>query len=369
MSDSPDKFRMETEIAANTAAFTDAEREVLSFLHDSKRVDLRWLSEEQKQKLKMVLDGLHNGKRISLFRISKEVGKSYNVIWGLCRALQIHTRNVAEASTESAASRSKHKRKSFDGTQEQEAYILGFRHGDLTAWQISGTAIMVTSTTTHPAFATLFRELFESYGHVYEYPMYEEGKGYKWKVAIRLDNSFRFLLYSAEEAVKSLASNRRAFLSWLAGLVDADGSIYFTNNAGHVRITLAIGITKPELLKSIVSMIASLGYKADGPYLAYKAGARTPHGIVYVNDLWRIYFQRSEETQQLLRELPIRHPEKIVQKELAISLSQPTKWTEIEARVRDIRWQIEAETDQFVEHAKQEYLRKHKRRSKTSDTL
>jgi hypothetical protein len=357
MSGTFDESNGEPARPSNPIEFTEAESEVLMYLRDSKRVDLRWLSAEQKLKIRTVLDRLHNDKKISLFRISKEVGRSYTAIWGLCRTLQIHTRNVAEADRESAESRSKHKRKSFDGTQEQEDYILGFRHGDLTAWQVSGTAVMVTSTTTHPKFAKLFRELFENYGHVYEYPMYEE-EGYKWKVAVRLDNSFQFLLRSAEETVKSLAANRRAFLSWLAGLVDADGSIYFTNNANYVRICLSIGITKPDLLKSILSIVTSLGYKANGPYLAYKAGVRTPLGIVYINDLWRIYFQRSEETQQLLRELPIRHSEKIAQKELAISLNQPTKWTDVEAKARGIRQQIEAETDQFVERAKQEYLKR-----------
>ena len=42
--------------------------------------------------------------------------------------------------------------------------MLGFKNGDLTAWQVSGTAVMVTSTTTHPAFAELFHGLFEKYG-------------------------------------------------------------------------------------------------------------------------------------------------------------------------------------------------------------
>jgi hypothetical protein len=153
------------------------------------------LSEEHKVRIRNVIHQLHNTKKLSLLQISKEVGRSYTAIWGLCRALDIKTRSVAEADRNSIAIRSKHKRKPFDGTEEEKAYILGFRHGDLTALQVSGTAVMVTSTTTHPAFAKLFHELFQKYGHIYQYPMYEETKGeYKWKLAVRLDNSFQFLL-------------------------------------------------------------------------------------------------------------------------------------------------------------------------------
>lgn len=242
MSDASDESQYEEKQSA-AAEFTEEEREVLKFLRDSKRVDLRWLSEERKLKLRTVLDGLHNGKKISLHLISKEVGRSYTAIWGLCRSLEIRTRSVAEADRESAEARSKHKRTPFAGTEEDRTYMLGFKNGDLTAWQVSGTAVMVTSTTTHPAFARLFRELSQRYGHVYEYQMYEEGRGYKWKVATRLDNSFQFMLSSSEEAIRTLGGKRRLFLSWLAGLVDADGSIYFTNNRNCLRITLAIGNT------------------------------------------------------------------------------------------------------------------------------
>jgi hypothetical protein len=76
---------------------TEEEREVLTYLANAKRVDLRWLDEEKKRKIATVLDELHNGKRLSLLKVSKEVGRSYTAIWGLCRSLQIPTRSLAEA--------------------------------------------------------------------------------------------------------------------------------------------------------------------------------------------------------------------------------------------------------------------------------
>jgi len=191
-----------------------------------------------------------------------------------------------------------------------------------------------------------------------------EDDDYKWKVAVRLDNSFQFLLSTAEETANLLADNRRVFLSWLAGLVDADGSLYFTHNADYVRISLAIGMTRPDLLRSIATVMESFGYNPSGPYLAFEAGLRTPRGIVYTKDLWRIYFQRSGETQQLLAELPLRHAEKITHKELAISLRLPMKWETIEAKVLRIGERIETDRNAFIELAKNKYLVRKPRRTK-----
>src|SRR6266550_2819802 len=174
--------------------FSQEELEVLALLAQIRRVDKRWLDDRDKQKIRRVLDKLHNVKMLSLLRISKEIGCSYTKVWGLCRALGVPTRGRAEADRNSAPERSKRPKRPFDGTDEEKAYILGFCQGDLNARQVSSLAIFVSSTTTHPAFAKLFHELFERYGPVYQYPMYEAGKGYKWKLAVRLDNSFQFLL-------------------------------------------------------------------------------------------------------------------------------------------------------------------------------
>ena len=55
MSGASDESHAQKETQAKAAEFTDAEREVLDFLRNSKRVDLRWLSEEQKRNLRTVL--------------------------------------------------------------------------------------------------------------------------------------------------------------------------------------------------------------------------------------------------------------------------------------------------------------------------
>jgi hypothetical protein len=70
-----EKCETQPERVSTGIQFTEEEREVLTHLANSKRVEVRTLSEERKRKITSVLDGLHNGeKRLSLLRISKEVG-------------------------------------------------------------------------------------------------------------------------------------------------------------------------------------------------------------------------------------------------------------------------------------------------------
>jgi len=125
--------------------FSLEESEVLALLARIRRVDKRWLKDEEKQRIRKVLEGLHNVKMLSLLRIPKEIGCSYTKVWGLCRALKVPTRGIAEADRNSAAERSKHPRRPFDGTRQDQAYMVGFANGDLTAWQVSGTTVMVLS--------------------------------------------------------------------------------------------------------------------------------------------------------------------------------------------------------------------------------
>jgi hypothetical protein len=214
----------------------------------------------------------------------------------------------------------------------------------------------VTSSTTHPAFADLFHQLFDKYGHVYQYPMHDgEERGYKWKLATRLDNSFQFLLTKSDDALQRYAPDRTKFLSWLAGLVDADGHIRIGNSNGYARVSLEIGSVNRILLDSMGETLAAFDYYATGPYHAYSASHTTPYGITYSKDMWHLFVQRTHETQSLLTNLPNRHAEKIAQKELAISIRPASRWTDSEYKFQEIRQAIRKEVSRFKEQAQKEY--------------
>src|SRR2546422_2176832 len=63
----------------------------------------------------------------------------------------------------------KYQRKPFSGSDEERAYLSGFRTGDLDAVK-HGRAVRVRTGTTHPLMAELFEELFGRYGYVHSYP-------------------------------------------------------------------------------------------------------------------------------------------------------------------------------------------------------
>ncbi len=299
---------------------------------------------------------MHNRKGFSLLQISKEIGKSYTKIWGLCRALEIPTRNVAEADTHSAFKRSKHKRTPCNGTEEDKAYLIGFANGDLTARQVSGTAIMVTTTTTHPAFAELFHQLFDRFGHVYQYPMYEEEKGHKWRLGVRLDNSFQFLLTTADEAIERFQS-RSLFMSWLAGIFDSEGNINIVNSSSYARLMLTIYNTDLRLLRAIKRVLAGLNYHPAGPYLLSQKGKTVPGwNIKYSQDMWSLQFERTSEAQALLAELPLRHEERVQRRSVGLSISSGQKWEDIETRVLSLRQKIDQDVAEFVKQAEEQFL-------------
>ena len=175
------------------------------------------------------------------------------------------------------------------------------------------------------------------------------------KLATRLDNSFQFLLTKSEDALMRYASDRTRFLSWLAGLVDADGHIRICNSNGVTRINLEIASTNHPLLESIGQTLTAFGYYATGPYRTHRSGFTTPYSITYTKDMWHLYVQRNKEVQLLLASLPNRHREKILQKELALSMRPPAKWIDIEPKVQKIRQGIQEEVSAFKEQAQREY--------------
>jgi hypothetical protein len=190
--------------------------------------------------------------------------------------------------------------------------------------------------------------------------MFEEGNGYKWKVATRLDNSFGFLINTPEKSLEIVCKDRSSFLAWLAGIIDSDGHIRVGQNDGHARVTLSVYSVNQTFLTALRQHAQKIGYHFDGPYLTAGKGDTTPKGITYKNDFWNIALQRTTESQALLRALPLRHSEKLMRRELALSVDSSTKWNDVERRVLELRGAIHAEVAAFVRRAELDYLLKHK---------
>lgn len=329
---------------------------VIEKLAHSKHVDLRWLTKREIESYRRSLDYLHNARRLSLLEISQRMERSFTFVWGLCNRLGVNVRSTAEANRLSAQKRSKHQLTSYLGSEHEKAYLMGFAEGDLDVRRASGLAIMASSTTTHPAFASLFKTLFLAYGPVYQYPILDRISGYRWKVAARLDYSFEFILPESRKAYPRWEVGADNFFAWLAGIVDADGSVNVVRSGGYGRIGLAVSNQDRRLLSHIRRELSVAGFHPTGPYVSALRGQVTPgYDIRYNKDMLVLCVQRQAEVLGLLSLLPLKHDEKARRKKLAASCIPRTKWRDLEAKTRAVQEAIRKEVAAFVKEAEFAY--------------
>ena len=147
----------------------DGAQEALLALLRTKGFSIRTLEDPKKEELRVFLDYLHNTKGMSLNDIAKLIGnKTSGYASWVCRELGVRRRPFEEARLKGIREkRRKYERRPFDGTDEDKAYLPGLRHGDFSASRPFNGAVRVSTSTTHPAMARLFRSLFEPYGHIY----------------------------------------------------------------------------------------------------------------------------------------------------------------------------------------------------------
>jgi len=337
----------------------DEVRLTLSRLSKAKHLDFRWLESEEIQVIRVTLEKLYSAEQMSTTEIAREIGRSTTFVWSLCRRLGIPLRTPDEGKALSAPGRVRTLRRPFSGSLIDRCYMLGFAEGDLDVRRASTNAILVSSTTTHPSFSACFRELFEQYGPVYHYPVYEKVRGYRWKVAARLDNSFSFLLPSSRKRYPDVTAQPNLFYSWLAGILDADGSVSIVRSGEYVKLSLIFSNEDLRLLSHIKSGLATAGYYPTGPYMRAAKGHVTRGWYIrYNSEMWSLHLQRAEEVREVLGLLPLRHKEKILRKEIALSLLPGTRWMDAESRIRSLRDRIERDVVEYVANAEIAYKKR-----------
>jgi hypothetical protein len=193
-------------------------------------LSIKYLDAPTKERIRRFIQRTHLEKGVSLVDVAKMIGnKTSGYSSWSTRQLGIQSRPFEEARLKAIKeTRRKYERRPFDGTREDRSYLLGLRYGDIPVtkpWMNAAEAIGVSSTT-HPEMAELFMSLFRAYGHVYKHPRYKKDtRSYEWNLNAVLDGSFIFLQEEREDAWKWIAEDERTALSYLAGVLDAEGSI------------------------------------------------------------------------------------------------------------------------------------------------
>src|SRR5260370_32266831 len=93
--------------------------------------------------------------------------------------------------------------------------------------------------------------------------------------------------------------------------------------------------TNLSLVKFIVSKLRTLGYTPWGPYLAKRVGETSSKwGIPLRKDYWKAEVLDLDQSQSLLRVLPLRHREKVSMKAIALLLRRGDRWEGVEHAVK-----------------------------------
>lgn len=341
----------------------DDVQETLLTLLRTKGLSIKKLDAAKKAELREFLDYLHNAKGVSLNDIAKQIGnKTSGYASWVCRELGVERRPFEEARLKGIREkRRKYERKPFDGTDEDKAYLLGLRHGDLTASRPWNGVVRVSTSTTHPAMAELFRSLFGPYGHVYQIPRYKKDtKTYGWNLAVILDDSFGFLLSSFDEVRDWVGESGTRTLAYLSGFLDAEGSIVVTRNRrGGIVIFVDYFNEYRPILEWIEDRVHEMGLgtsiRMNKPIGRGTTGFLLSHNSEY----WQMSIFSAKRIQTLVAGLAVRHAEKIARKEIALGVTEGMTYEEIADRVVSLRARIKAEVAQFVKLAETEYLEKH----------
>ncbi len=162
------------------------------------------------------LDHWYNELGENTEQIGERLGINGRTVRDLMEKFGIARRNKAEAAM-------KFPRRPFSGDKVEEAYLMGFRAGDLNVRMDlpSSRTILVRCGTSRMAQVELIRQLFEPYGHVHT----RRGTLGETQVECHLDLSFNFLLEKADRVPDGMLSDDNRFWPFLAGYMDAEGYI------------------------------------------------------------------------------------------------------------------------------------------------
>jgi len=257
------------------------------------------------------------------------------------RGLQL--RDKVEAQIQAVT---KYERKPFEADELERAYLIGLRYGDLHVVR-HGRAIRVRVSTTHLAMAELFEAVFSPYGHVFRYPRRAKLVPYEWTLECDLSDSFESLLEKPSISVVE-SWNDKLFMAFLAGLFDAEGSILMHKKGNRHSPEISISNSDVGLIEFLFRRLRQMGFSAHANWNRQKVDRM---GIRGESTTGRVTIWKFNEVQEFLREIRLRHPEKVAKAVLARELvfgSSKEDQFEILERWRALKASIRSDRDRFL---------------------
>lgn len=236
----------------------------------------------------------------------------------------------------------------FDVHNEADrAYLAALAFGDFHVSR-HGRKIRVEASSTHRAQVELVEVLFAEHGRRIHYAFWN-GRGAAWRVVFDLDRTFSFLL-AAEAIVRRGLTSEKLLLPTLAGLIDSEGHVGLIRRGKTSYPVATVSNCNRAVMRLLLTRLRSQGYPANLQSHEYSKGAHIFQVAV-----------RGRKALQLIANLPLRHEEKIISRQIISKVYSDQKNALDE--YRSFRDEIAIARDDYVSAASDAFLSRKIRRA------
>jgi len=235
---------------------------------------------------------LYHIRRLSLDKIAKILHCSEGGLQRKIKKFVIKTRPISERAC-------KYKKKDFDGTLEEKAYMIGFRLGDLNI-KPTKNLFQARCSTTKRAQIMLIKNLFSPYTtpHVWK------AKRGTLEIVVLLNKSFNFLLPKNDCIEPWILRRNKYFWAFFAGYADAEGCLYINinKNRGIEFTVFSLSSYDKQILFQIWNNLKKLYILSSPPFLKAPKGTPCSSNKKYFSngDAWCLTIAKKDSLWKLI---------------------------------------------------------------------
>lgn len=249
------------------------------------------------------LDYWYNELGETTDQIGQRLGINGRTVRDIMEKLGLPRRGKAEAAVG-------YPRCPFSGDVVEEAYLRGFRAGDLNVRMDLPTSqtIAIRCGTTRAAQVDLIRSLFEPYSYVHT----RLGTRGETQVECSLDMSFSFLLEKEYCVPDWVMQNDDCFWAFLAGYMDAEGYIGILRQPHHDQARVQIASCDVGILRGLWVGLHARGVHCPQLYQKIQAGTIDRRGHRHNHDFYCLGIYRKASLDRLFQGIDsyLRHADK-----------------------------------------------------------
>lgn len=256
------------------------------------------------QLTRALLQELYVEQKLSSSVIAKRFLCHPTTVRNRLRRFGLPVRTLLEADRYRINTRSpgqiKYPRRDFGEGAPQQAYLIGFRRGDLTA-KLSNNGphaqtIEIQCRTTQFPQAQLFKSLFAEYGHIHESPPDRHGALY---LTAYVNRSFEFLLPKHDSVEDWIRGNHECAVAFAAGYIDAEGSFHtYRAKTNLIKSAFAIASQDRNVLCWMHEWLLAVDVPCPPPKLSIPKGA--PRQFSLNKDYWILQVHQKRSLIRLI---------------------------------------------------------------------